>query len=81
MATIDLQKDTVDVQGMLADAVRRYAAKHKAAGTAKKHPPVTRIDLTFSLGDSVVTPYVYLSFDTNPAASRTATPRTQTLES
>ena len=68
MAIIDLQKDTVDVQGMLADAVRRYAAKHKAAGTAKKHPPVTRIDLTFSLGDTVVTPYVYLSFDTKPGS-------------
>jgi hypothetical protein len=68
VATIDLQKDAVDVQRMLADAVRRYAAKHKAAGTAKKHPPVTRIDLSFSLGDSVSTPWVYLSFDTKPGS-------------
>ena len=65
---IDLRKDAIDVQGMLADAVRRYAAKHKVAGTAKKNPPVTRIDLTFSLGDSVVTPWVYLSYDTKPGS-------------
>jgi len=68
MAAIDLQKDTVDVQGMLADAVRKYAAKHKAAGTAKKHPPVSRIDLTFSLGDSDSTPWVHLHFDTKPGS-------------
>ena len=68
MATIDLQKDRIDVQGMLADAVRKYAAKHKAAGTAKKHPLVTRIDLVFSLGDSESTPWVHLHFDTKPGS-------------
>jgi hypothetical protein len=68
MATIDLQKDRIDVQRMLAEAVQKYAAKHKAAGTSKKHPPVTRIDLIFSLGDSESTPWVHLHFDTKPGS-------------
>jgi hypothetical protein len=66
VVTIDLRKDAVDVQAMLADAVRRYIAKHKASASAKKHPPVSRIDLIFSLGDSEATPWVHLHFDTKP---------------
>ncbi len=53
---------------MLADAVRKYAAKHKASATAKKHPPVTRIDFAFSLGDSESIPWVHLHFDTKPGS-------------
>jgi hypothetical protein len=64
VATIDLRNDAADVQGMLAEAVGKYAAKHKASATAKKHPPVSRIDLVFSLGDSESTPWVHLHFDT-----------------
>jgi len=66
MVTIDLRKDAADVQGMLAEAVRKYSAKHKAAASAKKHPPVSRIDLIFTLGDSESTPWVHLHFDTKP---------------
>ena len=69
MVTIDLRKDVADVHEMLADAVRRYIAKHKAPATAKKHPAVSRIDLTFSLGDSESTPWVYLQFDTKPGSA------------
>lgn len=68
MASIDLQTDAADVQAMLADAVRRYTAKHKANATAKKHPPVSRIDLIYSLGDSESTPWVHLHFDTKPGS-------------
>jgi hypothetical protein len=68
VAEIDLRNDAINVQGMLADAVREYAAKHKATRTAKKHPPVTRIDLIFSLGDSEATPWVHLHFDTKPGS-------------
>ncbi|MFO0936978.1 MAG: hypothetical protein U0798_10740 [Gemmataceae bacterium] len=64
MVTIDLRKDAADILAMLADAVRRYAAKHKASASAMKHPLVTRIDLIFSLGDSDSTPWVHLHFDT-----------------
>lgn len=60
MATIDLRKDAADVQGMLANAVRSYSAK--------KHLPVSRIDLIFSLGDSESTPWVHLHFDTKPGS-------------
>jgi hypothetical protein len=60
--------DAADVQGMLADAVRSYTAKHKAAATATRHPPVSRIDLIFSLGDSESTPWVHLHFDTKPGS-------------
>ena len=69
MVTIDLRKDVADAHEMLADAVRRYIAKHKAPATAKKHPAVSRIDLTFSLGDSESTPWVYLQFDTKPGSA------------
>ncbi len=68
MESIDLRTDAADVQAMLADSVRRYAAKHKANATAKKHPPVSQIDLIFSLGDSESTPWVYLHFDTKPGS-------------
>jgi hypothetical protein len=53
---------------MLADAARKYISKHKAAATAKKHPPVSRIDLIFSLGDNESTPWVHLHFDTKPGS-------------
>jgi hypothetical protein len=57
-----------DVQRMLAEAVRKYAAKHKVAGSATRHPPITRIDLVFSFGDSESTPWVHLHFDTKPGS-------------
>jgi len=66
MLTIDLRKDTVDVRRMLADAVQKYAKKHKNAASAKKHPPITRIDIAFSMGDSESTPWVHLNYDTKP---------------
>src|SRR5688500_7974895 len=53
---------------MLAEAVQKYVAKHKAAATAKRHPPVSRIDLIYSLGDSESTPWVHLHFDTKPGS-------------
>jgi hypothetical protein len=68
MVTIDLRKDAADVQAMIADAARNYGAKHKAELTANKHPPVSRIDLIFSLGDSESTPWVHLHFDTKPGS-------------
>ncbi len=68
MVTIDLRKDVADVQEMLAEAARDYTAKHKAPATATKHPPVSRIDLVFSLGDSESTPWVHLHLDTKPGS-------------
>lgn len=64
MDLIDLRLDAPEIQAMLADAVRRYTANHKAPSTAKNHPPVSRIDLIFSLGDSESIPWVHLQFDT-----------------
>lgn len=74
MVTIDLQKDAADVRAMLADAVRKYEARHNAARTAKKHPPVTRVDLVFSLGDSESTPWVHLHLDTKPGSEPDGAP-------
>jgi hypothetical protein len=68
VVTIDLRKDVVEIQALLTDAVRKYAGKHKASGTAKKHPPATRIDLIFSLGDSESTPWVHVNLDTKPGS-------------
>ncbi len=69
MAIIDLRKDAIDVQGLLAKAVRSYTAKRKTAASAKKHPPVSRIDLVFSLGDGESVPWVHLHFDTKPGSN------------
>jgi hypothetical protein len=74
VATIDLQQDAKEVQEMLAAAVRNYVAKHKAAATARKHPPVSRIDLVYSLGDSEATPWVHLHFDTKPGSEPDGAP-------
>lgn len=68
MVKIDLRKDAVDVRKLLEEAVQAYAAKHRASTTAKRHPPVTRIDFIFSLGDSESTPWVHLHFDTKPGS-------------
>jgi hypothetical protein len=74
MVLIDLRRDATDIQSMLADAVKRYATKHLSARTAKNHPPVTRIDLVFSLGDSQSTPWVHLHFDTEPGSKPDGSP-------
>jgi len=66
MIAIDLNKDAVDVQKLLVDAVQKYSAKHNSTSTTKKHPPVTRIDIAYSFGDSESTPWVHLYFDTKP---------------
>jgi hypothetical protein len=58
MESLDLRLDAADVRAMVADAVQRYVAKGQ--------PPVTRIDLTFSLGDGESTPWVHLNFGTDP---------------
>jgi predicted DNA-binding WGR domain protein len=65
---IDLQKEAIEIQKMLAAAVQSYTAKHEAVSSAKRHPPITRIELSFSLGDSVSTPWIYLQFDTKPGS-------------
>jgi hypothetical protein len=68
VTTIDLCQDAIAIRAMLTEAVRTYVRKHLAATTAKNHPPVTRIDMTFSLGDSQSTPWVHLNFDTKPGS-------------
>jgi hypothetical protein len=65
MVTLDLRQDATAVRKLLEDAVQDYSVKHLAANTAKQYPPITRIDLIFSLGDSESTPWVHLHFDTN----------------
>jgi hypothetical protein len=61
---IDLRKDMVDVRHMLEVAVDRYAARSAARASAKRHPPVTLIELIFSLADGRATPWVHLCLDT-----------------
>jgi hypothetical protein len=59
---------------MLTDAFRDYSARHVAAGTAKKHPPVTRVDLSYSLSDSESTPWVHVNIDTKPGGEPDGNP-------
>jgi hypothetical protein len=67
MDAIDLRNDAIDLQKLLVKAVKDYAAKHADKKTAKKYPPVTRLDLVFSLGDSESTPWVHVHLDTKPS--------------
>ncbi len=66
MTSIDLRKDADDLQSMLKTAVQSYIALNKKK--AGSHPPVTRIDLAFSLGDTESTPWVHLHLDTKPGS-------------
>ena len=68
MVSIDLRTDAVDIQAMLVESIERYTAKHQAKATSKKYPPVSRIDLIYSLGDSESTPWVQFHLDTKPGA-------------
>jgi hypothetical protein len=63
---IDLRKDAIDFRELLAKAVKKYATRSRNSKTAKKYPPVTRIDFTYSLGDSESTPWAYLHLGTDP---------------
>jgi hypothetical protein len=65
-AEIDLRKASAAIQGMLKAAVEKYAAKHSAKRSARKHTPVTLIELIFSLGDGQVAPWFHLCFDNKP---------------
>jgi hypothetical protein len=61
---IDLRKEAPDFRRMLERTVKRYASKHTDVQSAKLYPRVTRIDFTFSLGDSESIPWVSLCLDT-----------------
>jgi hypothetical protein len=74
MASIDLRDDAKEIRQWLKDAVGRYVALHQASATAGQHPPVTRIDLAYSLGDSESTPWVHLYFDTKPGSEPDGAP-------
>lgn len=74
MTSIDLRKDATAIQSMLKDAVQRYVARNSAVETADNHPPVSRIDLAFSLGDSESIPWVHLHFDTKTDAEPDGNP-------
>lgn len=66
---IDFSADAADLRAMLDKAVQKYAKKHATPASAAQHPPVTRIDLTFWLGDGgPVAPFVTLQLDTRPGS-------------
>lgn len=68
MISLDLRKDVQDLREMLSEAVRSYKTLSGASETAESYPPVTGIDLVFSLGDGESTPWVHLHLDTKPGS-------------
>ncbi len=67
--TIHLSADAADLRAMLDKAVQKYAKKHAGRPSAADHPPVTRIGLTFWLGDGgPAAPFVMLQLDTRPGS-------------
>jgi hypothetical protein len=68
--TIDLPADAEDVRNMIRKAVTKYTKANASKATAKDHPPVSRIDLTYWLGDGgPASPFIMLSIDTRPGAN------------
>ncbi len=65
---IDLRKDERAIRKMLAQAGRRYASRHTDRKAAQRCPPLTRIDLHYSLGDSLSTPWIALCLDSAAGA-------------
>jgi hypothetical protein len=63
VVTVDLRQDAIAVRALLIDAVKDYSEKHTVTSTAKQHSAISRIDLSFSLGDSESTPWVHVNLD------------------
>lgn len=70
----DLRKDAALVREMLERCVVRYSAGHASKVGEPFHPPVTRIDFVYSLGDGVAPPWVNLNLDTKPGAKQDGNP-------
>jgi hypothetical protein len=66
---IDLQKDAGAVRNLLRKAVAKYTKSSLTKSSAKRYPPVSRIDLTYWLGDGgPEAPFIMLEIDTRPGA-------------
>ncbi|MFO0823644.1 MAG: hypothetical protein U0792_11100 [Gemmataceae bacterium] len=71
---IDLRKDLALFRAVLRRCATRYSVAHESGVGRPYHPPVTRIDFVYSLGDGTSTPWVYLNLDTKPGAEPDGTP-------
>lgn len=74
VVTVDLQEDAITVRSMIEVAVQKYSDECQRVNPSKGFLPVTRIDLTFSLGDSRSIPWVHLNFDTTPGSEPNGKP-------
>lgn len=63
---IDLRKNAAELREMLVKGVRRYSDAHSYGVSKPFHPPVTRMEFLYSLGDGTSTPWVALNIDTRP---------------
>lgn len=67
---IDFRADATDLRAFLVDSVAEYTAKHDAVATAKRYPPVTRIDFNYWLTDGgPAAPFILLHFDTRAGSN------------
>jgi hypothetical protein len=67
---IGLREDAADLRTLLVDSVAKYATKHSATTSAKRHPAVTRIDFNYWLTDGgPAAPFVLLHLDTRPGSN------------
>src|SRR5436305_1431669 len=71
---IDLRKDAAFLRDMPVRCVLRYSTA--AAGKVGKpfHPPVTRLDFVYTLGDGTSIPYVCLQLDTKEGSEPDGNP-------
>lgn len=66
MNHFNLTESFDEIRKMIEDGVSLYSRDHNAS--PEENPPVTRIDLQFSLGDTTSSPWVHLHFDTKPGS-------------
>jgi hypothetical protein len=65
---IDLRKDAALLRNMLVRCVMRYSTANRSPVGRSFHPPVTRVDVYFTLGDGTSIPHIYLDLDTRPGS-------------
>ena len=65
-AEIDLRKAGAAVRKMLAGAVEKFSRKQAGSRSAYDEPPITCIELIFSVGDGHSIPWIHLCFDNKP---------------
>lgn len=71
---IDFRRDAALFREVLRRCATRYSVAHGCSAGRPYHPPLTRIDFVYSVGDGTSTPWVRLDLDTKPGGEPDGAP-------